>query len=132
MKIFKHSSLQVRNAIQSAAKERLHTLTSSIEHKITEFAKRHPDSVKQAKLATSLLPKIPMSDEKLAEQKREISRYLKSFEIRILENILSYCYRLGSIPIKVGTIYNGEYPPGVFFAERTKIFRPLFYRVYIF
>lgn len=70
----------VRNAIQSAAKERLHTLTSSIEHKITEFAKRHPDSVKQAKLATSLLPKIPLNDQKLVEQKREISRRAAEFD----------------------------------------------------
>ena len=36
--------------------------------------------MKQAKLATSLLPKIPLNDEKLAEQKREISRRAAEFD----------------------------------------------------
>jgi len=77
----KHAATaKVRNAIQKAAKDRLHILTSSIEHKITEFAKSHPESVKQARLATSLLPKIPLSDEKLAESKREIQRRSAEFD----------------------------------------------------
>ncbi|XP_057316900.1 uncharacterized protein LOC130657922 isoform X8 [Hydractinia symbiolongicarpus] len=71
---------KVREEIEKTARERLHVLTSSIEHKITEFAKSHPEASKQANLATSLLPKLPLSDEKLAESKKEISRRAAEFD----------------------------------------------------
>ena len=55
-------------------------LTSSIEHKITEFARTHPEASKQANLATSLLPKLPLNDAKFEFSKREISRRSAEFD----------------------------------------------------
>jgi len=71
---------KVRDEIQKTARERLHVLTSSIEHKITEFAKTHPEASKQANLASSLLPKLPLGDAKFLDSKKEISRRSAEFD----------------------------------------------------
>lgn len=55
-------------------------LTSSIETKIKQFAKTHPEASKQASLATSLLPRLPLSDENYKVAKREVSRRAAEFD----------------------------------------------------
>lgn len=55
-------------------------LTSSIETKIKQFAKTHPEASKQASLATSLLPRLPLSDENYNVAKREVSRRAAEFD----------------------------------------------------
>lgn len=60
-------------------------MTSSIEKKIKEFAKVHPEASKQASLASTLLPQLPLSDAKYKIAKREISR--RSAEFDVLEDV---------------------------------------------
>ena len=55
-------------------------MTSSIEKKIKQFAKVHPEASKQASLASTLLPQLPLSDEKYKTAKREISRRAAEFD----------------------------------------------------
>ena len=55
-------------------------LTSSIEKKIKQFAKVHPEASKQASLASTLLPQLPLSDEKYKIAKREITRRAAEFD----------------------------------------------------
>lgn len=55
-------------------------MTSSIENKIRDFAKAHPEASKQADLARSLLPSLPLSDEKYKDATREISRRAAEFD----------------------------------------------------
>lgn len=55
-------------------------LTSSIEKKIKQFAKVHPEASKQANLASALLPQLPLSDEKYKIAKREITRRAAEFD----------------------------------------------------
>lgn len=55
-------------------------LTSSIENKIRDFAKAHPEASKQANLARSLLPSLPLSDEKYSDATKEISRRAVEFD----------------------------------------------------
>ncbi|XP_065660774.1 uncharacterized protein LOC100198865 isoform X4 [Hydra vulgaris] len=71
---------KVREQIQKTARERLRVLTTSIENKISEFAKSHPEASRQANLAASLLPKLPLSQRSLIETKKEIIRRAAEFD----------------------------------------------------
>jgi len=75
-----YASKKVREEIERTAKNRLHVLTSSIEKKIKQFAKVHPEASKQASLASTLLPQLPLSDEKYKIAKREITRRAAEFD----------------------------------------------------
>ena len=70
-------------------------LTSSIEKKIKQFAKKHPEASKQANLATSLLPHLPLSDDKYKIAKREISK--RASELDNSEDSFS-SNKVGEIP----------------------------------
>ncbi|XP_066934660.1 microtubule-associated protein futsch-like isoform X2 [Clytia hemisphaerica] len=90
-----YASKKVREEIEKTAKNRLHVLTSSIEKKIKQFAKKHPEASKQASLATSLLPHLPLSDDKYKIAKREISK--RAAELDITEDSFSK-NKVGEIP----------------------------------
>lgn len=75
-----YASKKVRAEIEKTAKQRLHVLTSSIENKIKQFARQHPEASNQVNLASSLLPQLPLTDEKYRIAKREITRRAAEFE----------------------------------------------------
>jgi len=77
----------VRDEISHIAKDKLHELTRTIDDKIKTFASSHPEVAQRAKLASDLLPDLPLNDDKYQQVKREIVK--RSTEEDSLEDVFA-------------------------------------------